>query len=244
MLENYFKSLYQRTMREAYALAQREIVSSLAGQDKILDCGAHNGDRFTTLNSLVGINKDCYFGIERSEGPVLEAQEKHLNVIQGDLNATLPYPDQVFQCVFGLSVLEHLINPCQYLQECYRVLKTGGKLVILTPNISTYFTALLILLGRMPSSGPHPDSSWLLKQQEIFKVSDKQLQHDVEAEYPVHRHMIVFSYRDLLQFVKLLHFKEVCGYGFGVYPFPNFMQPVLEKIDPWHCHQMVILARK
>ena len=39
-------------------------------------------------------------------------------------------------------------------------------------------------------------------------------------------------------------FEDVKGYGFGLYPFPNFMQPVLEKIDPYHCHQMVFIAKK
>jgi len=36
----------------------------------------------------------------------------------------------------------------------------------------------------------------------------------------------------------------VQGYGFGLYPFPGFMQPMLERIDPYHCHQMVFIARK
>jgi hypothetical protein len=42
----------------------------------------------------------------------------------------------------------------------------------------------------------------------------------------------------------MLGFEDVRGYGFGLYPFPNFLQPVLEKIDPYHCHQMVFMARK
>lgn len=77
---------------------------------------------------------------------------------RADLNKKLPYDDQTFECVFALSVLEHLLMPCRFMSEIARVLKPGGKVVILTPNISTYFTAALLLLGRMPSSGPHPDS--------------------------------------------------------------------------------------
>lgn len=143
-----------------------------------------------------------------------------------------------------MSVLEHLLNPCYYLKECYRVLDEGGSLVILTPNISTYFTAVLILLGKMPSSGPHPDSDLLIKQEELFKVSHESLQPDTETDTPVHRHLVVFSYLVLLSYFRMLGFSEVKGYGFGLYPFPNFMQPLLERIDPYHCHQMVIVARK
>jgi hypothetical protein len=36
----------------------------------------------------------------------------------------------------------------------------------------------------------------------------------------------------------------VRGYGFGVYPFPNVMQPLLERLDPYHAHQMVFVAEK
>jgi hypothetical protein len=124
------------------------------------------------------------------------------------------------------------------------VLETDGSLIILTPNISTYFTAALILLGKMPSSGPHPDSDLLMKQEELIKVSREGVLPDTEADTPVHRHLVVFSYRVLMSYFRMLGFREVKGYGYGLYPFPNFMQPVLEKIDPYHCHQMVIVARK
>ncbi len=173
-----------------------------------------------------------------------EGRKKDLNIIQGNLNIKLPYPDNKFKCVFGLSVLEHLLNPCLYLKECYRVLEKNGRIVLLTPNISTYFTALLILLGKMPSSGPHPDSDILLKQEQILKVSSENLQNDPENNTPAHRHLVVFSYRVLKQYLKTIGFQNVTGYGFGVYPFPNFIQPFLEIIDPYHSHQMVFIASK
>jgi hypothetical protein len=42
----------------------------------------------------------------------------------------------------------------------------------------------------------------------------------------------------------MVGFSDVKGFGFGLYPFPNSMQLVLERIDPYHCHQMVMVARK
>jgi hypothetical protein len=141
-------------------------------------------------------------------------------------------------------VLEHLLYPCSYIKECHRVLKDDGALIILTPNISTFFTAALILFGKMPSSGPHPDSEQLLKREELFKVSSDSLQSDAESDTPSHRHLIVFSYRVLRSYLELAGFRNIKGYGFGLYPFPNFSQPILEKIDPYHCHQMVFVAKK
>ncbi len=244
MLQKYFKQLYQRAMHEAYSLAHKEIADSLQAGGRCLDCGAHNGHKYNTLKEMVDIGKVSYHGVEWNESLVLEAQNSGLNIVQGDLNRVLPFSDNEFRSVYGLSVLEHLLNPCRYLKECYRILDKDGSLVILTPNISTYFTAALILLGKMPSTGPHPDSDQLLKDEELFKVSHESLQPDTEIDTPIHRHLVVFSYRVLISYLKTVGFREVKGHGFGLYPFPNFMQPSLEKIDPYHCHQMVVVARK
>lgn len=231
-------------MHEAYALAHREIITALNDGGLCLDCGASTGNIFSILNDHAIIEKEAYYGIEWNKKLAETGQKKFLNIVQGDLNIKMSFPDNKFKCVFGLSVLEHLLNPCLYLKECYRVLEANGRLVLLTPNISTYFTALLILLGKMPSSGPHPDSDILLEQEQLFKVSSQNLQNDTENDTPVHRHLVVFSYKVLKQYLKTIGFTNVIGYGFGIYPFPNFIQPFLEKIDPYHSHQMVFIASK
>jgi hypothetical protein len=130
------------------------------------------------------------------------------------------------------------------MRECHRILEDRGTLVLLTPNISTFFTIALLLVGKMPSSGPHPDSNALVIGEEVFKVSDPNLLPDPESDTPVHRHLVVFSFRVLRRYLKMIGFTEVRGYGFGLYPFPNFIQPALERLDPYHCHQMVFVAQK
>lgn len=244
MLQHYFKQLYQRTMKEAYSLAEQEIVTALAGGGACLDCGASEGEWFTRLQKKIQFEHKQYHGVEWDTQTALVAIQKGLQVQQGDLNNGVPFEDNFFQCIFGLSVLEHLLRGCFFLKESHRALKPGGKLVLLTPNISTFFTAALILAGKMPSSGPHPDSDMLMKSEEVFKVSDESLRWDTESTTPVHRHLVVFSYRVLARYLKQCGFTKVRGYGFGLYPFPNFMQPVLEKLDPYHCHQMVFVAEK
>ncbi len=231
-------------MDEAYGLASKEILASLRKGGVCLDCGANEGYWHTKISAEIEFDRTRYYGIEWDKTAVEAAKRKDLNVIQGNLNKTLPYENDKFACVFALSVLEHLLNGCRFLKECHRVLKNDGTLVIVTPNISTYFTVALLLLGKMPSSGPHPDSDVLLKSEEVFKVSSDKLSWDSESETPVHRHLVVFSYRVLQKYLNMIGFSQVKGYGFGLYPFPNFIQPLLEKIDPWHCHQMVFIARK
>ena len=46
----------------------------------------------------------------------------------------LKYNDNEFDIVFCKSVVEHLANPMNLVKEANRVLKPGGKLIILTPS--------------------------------------------------------------------------------------------------------------
>jgi SAM-dependent methyltransferase len=243
MMHSYLKSLYKRTMRESYAAASRELASVLSDGGKCLDCGAQKGQAYDAISREIAFSPERYFGIEWNRACVQAGQRRGLNIIQGDLNAALPYKSQTYKCVFALSVLEHLMNGCHFISECYRVLEPGGSLILLTPNISTFFSIFQLLMGKMPSSGPHPDSNLLLNSENPIRVSDIG-PTDVETEFPLHRHMVVFSFRVLKKYLCIAGFSNVKGAGFGLYPFPNCLQPVLEKIDPYHCHQIVIVARK
>ena len=244
MTKAYFRRLYRRTMDKAYARARGEISKAMNAGGAVLDCGAGSGFEYTMLRNALGTTEFEYQGIEWNAQFAESARAQGLNVVRGDLNQPIPAPDESQRCVFALSVLEHLLTPCRFLSECQRVLEPEGTLVLLTPNISTYFTAALILAGRMPSSGPHPDSLQLLQSEAPVQVSDIGTLQDVESDTPVHRHLVVFSYLALTRYLRMIGFKNVRGHGFGLYPFPNFMQPVLERIDPYHCHQMVFVANK
>jgi SAM-dependent methyltransferase len=243
LIKRYFRDLYSNTMTKAYDSAYTEIMKALSEGGTCLDCGANQGQHFDYLQQHIQLQKSQYYGLEWHNEMVINAAKKGLQIKQGNLNQPLPYEESQFQCVFALSVLEHLLNGCQWLRESKRVLQPGGQLVILTPNISTFFTIALLIVGKMPSSGPHPDSQQLLMSEAPLQVSQVE-SPDVEGDTPLHRHLVVFSYRTLKKYLKLLGFEHIKGYGFGLYPFPNFLQPFVEKVDPIHCHQMVFVATK
>jgi SAM-dependent methyltransferase len=240
----YFHGLYERTMREAYAHARREIALAIRSGGACLECGAHDGHEYEWLKRELGGAEFDYRGVEWNPDMVHRAKSRGLEVVQGDLNREMAFDTDSLRCVFALSVLEHLLNPCRFMDECFRILEPGGSLILLTPNISTYFTAALILAGKMPSSGPHPDSTRLLNAQAPIKPTEELADFDIESDTPVHRHLVVFSFRALKHYLQMAGFSEIRGYGYGLYPFPNFMQPLMEEIDPYHCHQMVFVARK
>src|ERR1051325_6425744 len=49
-------------------------------------------------------------------------------------NDAFPIPDEQFDCVIAIDVLEHLKQDRPFLQELNRVLKPGGKAVVTVPN--------------------------------------------------------------------------------------------------------------
>jgi SAM-dependent methyltransferase len=48
-------------------------------------------------------------------------------------DGTLPVPDDSFDSVLSIEVLEHVEDPQTYLSECFRVLRPGGRLLLTTP---------------------------------------------------------------------------------------------------------------
>ncbi len=57
-----------------------------------------------------------------------------LKVEIGDLNQTLPYPDEYFNYVVCLDGIEHLENPYNAVREFGRIVKKGGRIYLSTPN--------------------------------------------------------------------------------------------------------------
>lgn len=68
---------------------------------------------------------------------------------QVDLNVSpIPYDDSFFDTVIANDVIEHLANPLAFLCEINRVLKSGGTLILSTPNPYYYWEAMQNLLVR------------------------------------------------------------------------------------------------
>ena len=244
IVSTYANSLYQDVMRRSYHQARVDALNSLPPGGKCLDCGAGGGGQYQRLREIsASISPENYVGIEWDNDSVLLARQNGLDVIRGDLNQNLPFHDETFDCILGLSVLEHLVHGCHFLKEAKRLLKPGGNLILITPNLSAWFNIFLLGIGQMPSSGPHPDSVLLLRKNTPIQFRDTGAAH-VEDSVPTDRHLVVFTYKVLRFYLKSLGFEHILGKGYGIYPFPKSMQPVLEKLDPWHCHQMLFNCQK
>ncbi|MBC7839275.1 MAG: methyltransferase domain-containing protein [Nitrospiraceae bacterium] len=63
----------------------------------------------------------------------------------------VPLPDHSAQLVFALEIVEHLTSPFHLMTEAYRILKSGGHLVITTPNVTRIGNIFKLLIGQSPN---------------------------------------------------------------------------------------------
>jgi 2-polyprenyl-3-methyl-5-hydroxy-6-metoxy-1,4-benzoquinol methylase len=101
------------------------------GGNRVLDVGCGNGDLMERLRRLgwdpVGVDPD-------PEG-VAQAKRRNLDARVG----TLPdqrFPSDYFDAIVSSHVIEHTDQPVELLRECQRVLKSGGLLIFVTPNLN------------------------------------------------------------------------------------------------------------
>lgn len=61
------------------------------------------------------------------------------------------FPKDSFDAVVSTEVIEHLVDTGAFIDECRRVLKPGGILVLSTPNLASASNRLKILAGTKPT---------------------------------------------------------------------------------------------
>src|SRR3990172_6502497 len=97
--------------------------------ENFLDLGCGEG-----LMLLEALNRGWkVYGVDITDNRVDDAKSKYIVFYKTDLlDAKLP--ENYFDCVYCDSVLEHILNPMEYLREINRILKPGGVVYIGVPN--------------------------------------------------------------------------------------------------------------
>ena len=87
---------------------------------------------FAGIANVVGVDLENSFETDNRCPPF---------AVRADVGA-LPFPSEYFDMVISRSVVEHLENPAQVFREFFRVLRPGGKVVIITPNLYDYVSLI------------------------------------------------------------------------------------------------------
>ncbi|MBI4284060.1 MAG: class I SAM-dependent methyltransferase [Chloroflexi bacterium] len=97
--------------------------------DKLLEVGCGRGDFLEAFQRL-GI--DCY-GLDQAVSAVENLG--HLQVKKADVSIEpFPFEGNAFDVVYHKSLIEHLYSPEHLMRETYRILRPGGRAIILTPD--------------------------------------------------------------------------------------------------------------
>lgn len=145
--EKYLRRILEGAGREYYEIGEEtsrrdlssnkgllRLISQARKAKKILECGCGAGSTIRLL-----WHKGAHFtGIDISQYAIEKAKtdwrdKDNVFFTVGNVEE-LPFADKSFDFVYSAYVAEHVFNPEEMINEMIRVLKRGGRLLILAPN--------------------------------------------------------------------------------------------------------------
>ncbi|MFN7292198.1 MAG: class I SAM-dependent methyltransferase [Pirellula sp.] len=88
--------------------------------------------------SLLAAGAAKLIGIDISEEAVNHARNKYNIDVRLGNGEAIPINDNEVDIVVSFETIEHLTSPQKFIEECVRVLKIGGTIVLSTPLLETY----------------------------------------------------------------------------------------------------------
>lgn len=79
--------------------------------------------------------------------------ENHIGIIADAYH--IPLKDNSIDCVIASEIIEHVINPKEFIDELLRVIKPGGKLIITTPYNETLTYQLCVHCNKPTTKHAH-----------------------------------------------------------------------------------------
>ncbi len=141
--DNYWQAKGDRVDRERLAL----LAEHVGAGERVLqvDCGPG------WLPEMIMARGAQVVATDLSHVAVERARARGVDARQFDIDGgSLPFAADAFDVVVSDSQLEHRFDPEHALDEMVRVLRPGGRLILLLPNTAHWRVRLWLLGGRFP----------------------------------------------------------------------------------------------
>ena len=162
-----------------------------------------------------------------------------MDILYGhDLNQPLSLPDKSVDFILSSQLIEHLYNTRLYLCECYRVLKKGGQLLLMTENLSSWCNILSLFFGWQPFSTTSIEGLSIGNPLAWKRITN------IEHEESNGSHIRILSYQGLYDLLKRVGFRGVKIYSRGYFPFWGWLSDFLCGVDKRHGHFLISTATK
>jgi methionine biosynthesis protein MetW len=120
---------------------------------RLLDVGCGEGSFIIQVREKF----EEVYGVDISDDAVELSLKNDITAKKANLNnEPLPFPDNYFDAVVTLDVIEHVFDPVFFLDEVRRVLAPGGYTIISTPNIRKIQRIASLILGHFPRTSYDP----------------------------------------------------------------------------------------
>ena len=228
--------------RRSLDLLLRVLRNAPAGRAlDVLDVGCGDGTFLAHLDRRVQRElpdlKARFVGAEYSVHQLEAAAQLPYEFHQCDLNVGLPLPGESIDIIYAGELIEHLQDPDLLIEECGRVLRPRGWLLLTTPNPHAWYNRVLFAAGVQPLFFETSTRS--------TEVGAGPLRRLKKDSRPV-GHLRLFNRTALSDLLRREGFERrvVTGAGFHALPGPVAWVDRAMNAWPTMASNLVVLARK
>ncbi len=237
---------YDDGAKRCNALALNLIVNLKA--EKMLDVGC--GDGTITLEFAKVVKARSIYGVEFTDEHRTKAEEKGIICVKSDMNERWDFESNFFDFILSSQSIEHVHNTRRYLQECYRCLKPGGVVLVLTANLASWINIPALVFGWQPF-GTTDICGWRAIGNPLIWHADLEIidQDFLDKYYSAGvigtvGHVRVLAYAGLKDLMKKSGFVDIDIYSRGYLPFWGRLSDFFCKLDKRHGYFLIAKGRK
>jgi len=177
--QNYFPQMsnwYEKNRKRERIKRFDNIIKYSSNEIKnFLDIGCGEGFCLLEANNR-GWNA---YGVDITDNRISQAKKDDIEFFNSNL-LECKFPDDFFDVVYMDSVLEHVINPYEYLSEIKRILKKGGILYLGIPNEDSFLNDVKKIVYRLLSKNISPKLKPFESPYHIVGFNNKSIRYALE----------------------------------------------------------------